>query len=126
MDAELAVRPGEPLALPVSVPDVLAAADVGVHAIEVVDPRIADWDVTAPEAVADNALSGRVVLGGRARDPATLDTDLALEGVQVRRNGEAAATGVGAECSVTPRGWWRGWPARSPTTAGNWPSATSC
>lgn len=75
--------------------EVLAATKAVVPVIEIVDSRIRDWDVTAPEAIADNALSGRVVLGDRLDDAAGVD--LALEGVQVLRNGATAATGIGAD-----------------------------
>jgi 2-keto-4-pentenoate hydratase len=97
VEAELALRFGAPLEEPATTADVLAATEAVVPAIEVVDSRIGDWNVTAPEAVADNALSGRVVCGDRVRDPAALETSLALEGVEVRKNGERVATGVGAD-----------------------------
>ena len=108
VEAELAFRLGEPPSAPATAADVLAATDAVVPAIEIVDSRIEGWDVTAPEAVADNALSGRAVLGSRIRDPATLDTDLALEGVAVRKNGRGVATGVGADVLGHPAsavGW---------------------
>ncbi len=96
VEAELAFRLGEPLSPPVTVPEVLAATDVVTPAVEVVDSRTG-WDVDAATAVADNALSGRLVHNGVARDPTTLETDLALLGTTVRRDGELAATGVGAD-----------------------------
>ena len=100
LEPELALRLGAPLDPPVTPADVLAAADAVVPVIEVVDSRIAGWELTAGSAVADNALAARVVLGGRIGDPA--DLDLALEGVVVRRNGERVATGVGADVLGSP------------------------
>jgi 2-keto-4-pentenoate hydratase len=97
VEAELAFRFGEPVKPPATGADVLSATSAVVPAVEIVDSRIEDWDVTAPEAIADNALSGLVVLGDVARDPTALDVDLALEGVEVRRNGVRRATGVGAD-----------------------------
>ncbi|MCL2058106.1 MAG: fumarylacetoacetate hydrolase family protein [Oscillospiraceae bacterium] len=43
--------------------DVEDATDYVVAAFEVVDSRIADWRLTLPDTVADNASSGRYVLG---------------------------------------------------------------
>jgi len=100
LEPELALRLGAPLDPPVTPADVLAAADAVVPVIEVVDSRIAGWELTTGSAVADNALAARVVLGGRIGDPA--DLDLALEGVVVRRNGERVATGVGADVLGSP------------------------
>lgn len=75
--------------------DVLAATRAVVPTIEVADCRTADWDITGPEAIADNTLSGRVAHAGRLADPA--DVDLAAESVVVRRNGAVAATGTGTD-----------------------------
>lgn len=75
--------------------DVLAATRAVVPTIEVADCRTADWDITGPEAIADNTLSGRVAHAGRLADPAAVD--LAAESVVVRRNGAVAATGTGTD-----------------------------
>jgi transcriptional regulator with XRE-family HTH domain len=50
---------------------VRAAVDYAVAALEIVDSRIADWDITIADTIADNASSGLFVLG---------DTSLALSG----------------------------------------------
>ena len=42
---------------------VRAAVDYAVPALEIVDSRIADWDLTIADTVADNASSGLFVLG---------------------------------------------------------------
>ncbi|WP_100521035.1 2-keto-4-pentenoate hydratase [Mycobacteroides abscessus] len=47
----------------VSVAQVLAATEAVAVALEVVDSRIADWKLTLPDTVADNASSAAVVLG---------------------------------------------------------------
>jgi 2-keto-4-pentenoate hydratase len=75
--------------------EVLAATRAVVPTIEVADCRTADWDITGPEAIADNTLSGRVAHAGRLADPA--EVDLAAESVVVRRNGAVAATGTGTD-----------------------------
>ena len=52
---------------PVVLSDVIRATDFVVAAIEVVDSRIAAWDISIVDTVADNASSGLFVLGGRPR-----------------------------------------------------------
>jgi 2-keto-4-pentenoate hydratase len=44
---------------------VRAAVDHAVAALEIVDSRIADWDISLTDTVADNASSGLFVLAGR-------------------------------------------------------------
>jgi 2-keto-4-pentenoate hydratase len=100
IEPEIAVRLSAPLDPPATAIDALAAIDTVVPVIEVVDSRIEGWDVTAGSAVADDALAARVIHGGRVADPSALD--LALEGVEVRRNGERVATGVGADVLGSP------------------------
>jgi 2-keto-4-pentenoate hydratase len=94
VEAELAVRMGDSLAPSATAVDALAAADAVVPVVEVVDSRTG-WAFEAGTAVADDALAARVVHGGRARDPS--DLDLALEGVELRKNGERVASGVGGD-----------------------------
>ena len=43
--------------------DVLAATQALATALEIVDSRIADWRITLPDTIADNASSAAVVLG---------------------------------------------------------------
>ena len=47
----------------VTVEEVYAATKAVAVALEIVDSRIADWKLTLPDTVADNASSGAVVLG---------------------------------------------------------------
>jgi len=93
VEPEIAVLLGEDLTPPVSRLDVLAAVDLVVPVVEVVDSRIREWDVTAATAVADNTLAGRVVVGDRTTAG---DVDLASEGVGLLVDGEQRATGTGA------------------------------
>jgi 2-keto-4-pentenoate hydratase len=95
VEPELAVRLDSPLDPPVTPVDALAAVGAVVPVIEVVDSRVRGWEIDAGSAVADNALAARVVHGDRVADPSAVDP--ALEGVEVRRNGERVATGVGAD-----------------------------
>lgn len=57
-----------------------------VAALEIVDSRIAGWDITIADTVADNASSGLYVLGDRQVPLSGLDTTtmtMTLDGVQV-------------------------------------------
>lgn len=76
-----------------------AAAGV-VPAIEVIDSRIADWRIGLPDTIADNASSGRFVLGAQLTPLAGLD--LRLIGVVLTRNGVVADTGAGAAALGNP------------------------
>ena len=68
--------------------------------IEIVDSRIADWRVQLADTVADNASSGRVVLGSRVT-PATA-VDLRLAGMLLYRNGSPVESGAGAAALGNP------------------------
>jgi 2-keto-4-pentenoate hydratase len=64
VEPEVAFLLRDPLHGPgVTVDDVYAATDALAPALEIVDSRIADWKLTLPDTVADNASSGAVVLG---------------------------------------------------------------
>lgn len=80
--------------------DVVRAVDHAVCAIEIVDSRIAGWDIRIADTIADNASSGLYVLGGRPRRIG--DLDLELCGMVARRNGEVVALGAGAACLGSP------------------------
>ncbi|MFC4540650.1 2-keto-4-pentenoate hydratase [Halosolutus amylolyticus] len=100
VEPEIAFVLGEDLDGTATPIDVLAATRMIVPVIEVVDCRIDEWDVRAPEAVADNALAGRLVVGDCPTDPTEID--LAFEGVHVLKNGTLEATGIGADVLGTP------------------------
>ena len=83
-----------------TVADVIGATAYVLPAFEIVDSRIAGWDITNFDMIADNAGSGLYVLGTRP---------VPLSGVDLRRvqmsltvNGEEAATGSGAACLGNP------------------------
>ena len=76
------------------------AVDFVTAAIEIVDSRIADWDITFGDTVADNGSSALYVLGSTRH---TLDE---VEPVEVEmtmtRNGEQVSQGNGAACLDDP------------------------
>ncbi|WP_242911291.1 2-keto-4-pentenoate hydratase [Actinomadura terrae] len=83
-----------------TVADLLRATAFALPAIEVVGSRIAGWDITLADTVADNASSGLYVLGTR---PVPLrDLDLRLCGMVLERRGEQLSTGTGAACLGNP------------------------
>jgi len=80
--------------------DVLRAVDFALPALEIVDSRIADWDITIVDTVADNASSGLFVLGGT---PVRLTAvDLREVAMMMTRNGEKVSAGTGADCLGSP------------------------
>ena len=74
--------------------DVRAATAAVAVALEIVDSRIADWTLTLPDTVADNASSGAVVLGDWI--PYTESVDLTEAVATLELNGEQIDTGKGS------------------------------
>lgn len=79
---------------------VRAAVDVALPALEIVDSRIADWDIGFTDTVADNASSGLFVVGtdGRRLDelePREVTMSLTIDG-------EERSAGTGAACLGDP------------------------
>lgn len=73
--------------------DALRSVDFAVAALELIDSRIRDWQITLVDTIADNASSGAVVLGSR---PVLMDQiDARLAGCNLYRNGSLLATGAG-------------------------------
>ena len=54
---------------PLDVDAVRGAVDYAVAALEIVDSRIAGWDISFGDTVADNASSGLFVLGATGPQP---------------------------------------------------------
>ncbi|MFF0309668.1 2-keto-4-pentenoate hydratase [Streptosporangium sp. NPDC004379] len=85
---------------PFTVAEVIRAVDFVLPAIEIVDSRIAGWDITLVDTIADNASSGAFVLGGT---PVPLTgLDLRLAGMTMSRRGQEVSTGAGAACMGHP------------------------
>lgn len=77
-----------------------AAVDFVLPALEIIDSRIADWQIGIVDTIADNASSGGVVLGSTARRIG--EVDLRLGGCVLHRNGEIAGTGAGGAVLGSP------------------------
>lgn len=83
-----------------SVADVTSAIAYACASIEIVGSRIANWDISIVDTIADNASSGLFVLGNA---PHMLeDFDSRLCGMVVEHRGEPVSVGAGAACLGNP------------------------
>jgi 2-keto-4-pentenoate hydratase len=80
--------------------DVVRSIDHAVCSIELLDSRIAGWDIGPVDSIADNGSGGAHVLGMSPRKVS--DCDLALSGMVGRRNGQIETLGVGAASMTNP------------------------
>lgn len=95
IEIEVAFILGDPVRGPgATVAEVLMATTAVAAAFEVIDSRIADWDITFEDTVADNGSSALVVLGERIRAP--IDVDLRTIGAVLEIDDQVVATGAGA------------------------------
>jgi 2-keto-4-pentenoate hydratase len=69
-------------------------------AIEIVDSRIRDWNITLVDTIADNASSGLYVLGTQRRDLATVDLQSCA--MTLTKNQAVVSSGSGAACLGHP------------------------
>jgi 2-keto-4-pentenoate hydratase len=101
VEAEVALVLKKDLDLGVhTIADVIGAVDYLLPAIEIVDSRVAGWDITFIDTVADNASSGRYVLG---TVPVRLDgLDLAAVEMIMSVNGAEPSSGRGSACLGNP------------------------
>nr|WP_246398956.1 fumarylacetoacetate hydrolase family protein [Mycobacterium vicinigordonae] len=94
IEPEVAFLLGSTLRGPgVTVAEVRAATTAVAVALEIVDSRIADWKLTLPDTVADNACSAAVVLGDWI--PFTGDIDLPRCEATLHLNGAHIDSGTG-------------------------------
>ena len=100
-EAEVALVLARDLPDPATDADAVArATDHAVAAIEIVDSRIADWQISFADTVADNGSSAFFVLGRERRALAGLD--LYSCGMVLEVNGAVASVGAGAACLGHP------------------------
>lgn len=101
IEAEVAFVLGADLAEgDLDLPQVRDAVEYAVAALEIVDSRVADWDIAITDTIADNASSGLFVLGSRrvgldAFEPADVTMTLT-------ENGAVVSEGVGRACLGDP------------------------
>jgi 2-oxopent-4-enoate/cis-2-oxohex-4-enoate hydratase len=79
---------------------VLAATAWVAPCFEIVDSRIADWQIRIQDTVADNASCGVFVIGAEHTDPVGLD--LAAVSMQMWKNGQACGAGLGSAVQGHP------------------------
>ena len=101
VEAEMAFIMARDLVGPgVTTTNALAAIAGVAPAIEIVDSRVVDWRIRLVDTVADNASSGRLVLGGNLSP--VMGLDLRLIGMVISRNGAQIDTGAGAAALGNP------------------------
>jgi len=97
-EAEIAFVLGADLDGELTAETVRAAVASAHVALEIVDSRIANWDITYADTVADNASSGLFALGDELADfvePRQVTMIMTL-------NGDVVSTGTGAACLGDP------------------------
>lgn len=101
IEAELAFVLARDLDQPsVTEADVAAATAHVSAALEIVDSRIAGWDITITDTIADNASSGLFVLGTE-RVPLSA-VDMTGAEMTMRSGGRVVSSGTTAECLGSP------------------------
>ncbi|MEO3786193.1 fumarylacetoacetate hydrolase family protein [Actinocorallia sp. B10E7] len=100
-EAEVAFVLGADLDHEISgVDDVRAAVSYAVAALEIVDSRIADWNIKITDTVADNGSSALYVLGGEKLTLAEFEpVDVVMK---LYSDGELVSEGDGAACLGDP------------------------
>ena len=100
-EGEIAFVMGKSLKGPgVTKTDVIQATAGIMGAVELVDCRITDWNVTPAEAIADNALHAGIVLGPFMKPLSGFD--LIHEGIVMHQNGKLLASACGVEALGDP------------------------
>jgi 2-keto-4-pentenoate hydratase len=95
VECEIAFLLGEDVVSPgIAVTDVLAATQAVMASLEINDPRTREWKIGSREAIADNGIAARFVLGEQ-RLPVE-GHDLPNTTVVLKKNGEEVASATGA------------------------------
>lgn len=101
VEAEIAIVVGRDLPHPdLTTAEMIRAVEYVVPAIEIVDSRVANWDIRIWDTVADNASSGLFVLGAVPRKLEALD--LRECGMVMEVKGEPISVGAGIACLGSP------------------------
>jgi 2-keto-4-pentenoate hydratase len=95
IECEIAFLLGEDVVGPgIAVTDVLAATQAVMASLEINDPRTREWKIGSREAIADNGVAARFLVGEQ-RLPVE-DLDLRNTTVVLKKNGEEVASATGA------------------------------
>jgi 2-keto-4-pentenoate hydratase len=100
VEAEVAFILGRDLDGAIDDAAVREAVEFAVPALEIVDSRIADWDISFGDTVADNASSGLFVLGNERLPLAKIEPADVL--MTLRLDGEQVSQGAGRACLGDP------------------------
>lgn len=101
VEAEVAFVVGRELDRPdLTVAELLRAIEFALPAIEIVDSRVANWDISIGDTIADNASSGLFVLGAVPRKLEGLE--LRECGMVMERRGDPISVGAGVACLGSP------------------------
>jgi 2-keto-4-pentenoate hydratase len=101
IEAEVAFVLGADLDGPISPAATRAAVGSVVAALEIVDSRIAGWDITLVDTIADNASCGLYVLGAHPVPLGDLDLrDVTM--TMLDQSGAVVSRGTGAACLGDP------------------------
>ncbi|KJS36312.1 MAG: 2-keto-4-pentenoate hydratase [Hyphomonas sp. BRH_c22] len=84
----------------ITLAELVRAIAFALPAIEIVDSRVKDWDISIVDTIADNASSGLYVLG--SRPVALSDFDHLACGMVVEHRGQPVSVGAGAACLGNP------------------------
>lgn len=101
IEPEIAFVLGRPLSGPgITTADAIRAVEFVLPAVEIIDSRIRDWNISIVDTIADNASSAGVVLGSK---PTLLSTvDLRSVGCTLYSGGEILAGGTGSAILGSP------------------------
>ncbi|MFK7830623.1 MAG: 2-keto-4-pentenoate hydratase [Congregibacter sp.] len=100
-EAEIAIVLGRDIENPDCSPqEFAAAAECAIAAIEIVDSRVENWNITFADTVADNGSSALFVLGDEQH--ALNELDLYSCGMVLEVDGGVASVGAGAACLGHP------------------------
>ncbi|WP_420036874.1 2-keto-4-pentenoate hydratase [Streptomyces sp. cg28] len=117
VEAEIAFVLGADLADgPLEDAQIRAAVAEAVPALEIVDSRIADWDISFGDTVADNGSSALYVIGGPAKPLSEFEPVTAT--MTLKRHDETVSSGDGSACLGDPLAAL-GWLARTAREVGD-------
>jgi 2-keto-4-pentenoate hydratase len=103
VEAEVAFRLGKDIDVAeeeITLALVRDAVEVALPALEIVDSRIADWNIKFTDTVADNASSGLFVVGADAKPLTEVEPVDVVMSLSI--NGDVRSSGNGAACLGDP------------------------